>query len=450
MREFTRFGLATGLATLLALGLASCGGSGGGSQAPRISYDSVVSFGDSLSDPGAYKVGPVAAAGGGLFTVNGITGAIGSDPAPSYTWAQLVAAAAVGTPSCAARTGGFGVGVSTVTGCTNYAQGGSRVSNSAGTGYDGANGPMTEQVVLQVTHYLNSTGGRFTGRELVTVQGGANDLFAQSGTLATNAQLAGAQAGAAAFVTNLAQLLAAGATNPATAAPAIATALATEAAREGSTDSSIVAAGVTAAVLAGNTAAISSAVYGPMVITASSAATTAGLAAAASYVTNTGAPIAIAGMVTAAVELGNSVKGMVSNGATRVVVTNLPDVSLTPYALALDSSSRQLVSAMTQAFNARLSAELAGAPGVLFVDVYTENQRQVASPSQFGLSNVTTPACATGPSNPSGTSLLCNSSNLIAGDNSRYLFADGVHPTPYGHKLLSQLVVKQLVLAGWL
>ena len=83
MRQFTRFGLATGLATLLALGLASCGGSGGGSQAPRISYDSVVSFGDSLSDPGAYKVGPVAAAGGGLFTVNGITGAIGSDPAPS-------------------------------------------------------------------------------------------------------------------------------------------------------------------------------------------------------------------------------------------------------------------------------------------------------------------------------------------------------------------------------
>jgi phospholipase/lecithinase/hemolysin len=25
-----------------------------------------------------------------------------------------------------------------------------------------------------------------------------------------------------------------------------------------------------------------------------------------------------------------------------------------------------------------------------------------------------------------------------------------VHPTPYGHKLLAQLVTKELVLAGWL
>jgi phospholipase/lecithinase/hemolysin len=105
---------------------------------------------------------------------------------------------------------------------------------------------------------------------------------------------------------------------------------------------------------------------------------------------------------------------------------------------------------MTQAFNASLRAELAGVSGVLFVDVYTENQRQVANPSQFGLSNVTTAACATGPSNPTGSSLFCNASNLIAGNTSRYLFADGVHPTPYGHKLLSQLIIKQLVLAGWL
>jgi phospholipase/lecithinase/hemolysin len=49
-----------------------------------------------------------------------------------------------------------------------------------------------------------------------------------------------------------------------------------------------------------------------------------------------------------------------------------------------------------------------------------------------------------------GSSLVCNSSNLIAGDTSRYLFADSVHPTPYGHKLLAQLVTKELILAGWL
>jgi phospholipase/lecithinase/hemolysin len=53
-------------------------------------------------------------------------------------------------------------------------------------------------------------------------------------------------------------------------------------------------------------------------------------------------------------------------------------------------------------------------------------------------------------SNPSGSSLFCNPSNVIAGDTSRYLFADGVHPTPYGHKLFAQFVNKELVLAGWL
>jgi phospholipase/lecithinase/hemolysin len=443
MRQFKRYGLATGLATLLVLGVAGCGGSDTGNQTPRVNYSSVVSFGDSLSDPGAYKVGPVAAAGGGLFTVNGITGAVGADPTPTYTWAQLVAAAVVGTPSCAARTGGFGVSATTVAGCTNYAQGGSRITNPVGTGYDGANGAMTEPVVTQVTNFLASTGnGRFTGRELVTVQAGANELFAQSDILTT----AATQAGGATFVSTLAGLLAVDATNPSAAGPIIAAAMATEAADPNSTSDSIVAAGLTAAFAAGNTQVASSAYYLPKVATANSA----GLAAAASYVTNTGGPNAVLAMAAVAVELADSVKGMLESGATKIVVSNLPDVSLTPYALALDSPTRQLVSAMTQAFNASLRAELAGVSGVLFVDVYTENQRQVANPSQFGLSNVTASACATGPSNPSGSSLFCKPSNLIAGNTSRYLFADGVHPTPYGHKLLSQLIIKQLVLAGWL
>ena len=171
-------------------------------------------------------------------------------------------------------------------------------------------------------------------------------------------------------------------------------------------------------------------------------------------------------MVTAATELSNSVKNMLRNGATRIVVSNLPDVSLTPYALGTvtvsngvtDNSTQRLVLAMTEAFNAKLKAELTGLSGVLFVDVFTENQRQVANPAQFGLKNVTDTACnlnygvnplAT-PGNADGSSLACNTGNLIAGDTSRYLFADGVHPTPYGHKLLAQLITKELVIAGWL
>jgi phospholipase/lecithinase/hemolysin len=173
-------------------------------------------------------------------------------------------------------------------------------------------------------------------------------------------------------------------------------------------------------------------------------------------------------MVTAATELAASVRNMISKGATRVVVVNLPDVSKTPYALSTisgsDNSTQQLVLAMTTAFNSTLQAGLAGTSGVLFVDAFSENQRQIANPAHYGLTNVTAMACnlnygvnplATS-GNADGSSLVCKASNpglpgnLIAGDTSRYLFADSVHPTPYGQKLLAQYVTKALVIAGWL
>lgn len=464
MRTLTRYGLAAGIAAVLIVGLAGCGGQISGNQGTKVSYSTVVSFGDSLSDAGAYKVGAINAVGGGLFTVNGITGAVGSDPAPSYTWAQLVAAAAVGNVNCAARTGGFGVAVTTVAGCTNYAQGGSRVTDPSGTGHAG--GALTEPIVTQVSNYLNTmSGGRFSGNELVTVQGGANELFAQADILTQAATAEGNRVGATTFSTTLVGLLAAGATNPATAAQAIGLAMATEAARSGSTSDSIVNAAIVAAVTAGYTSAASSSVYGPIVASAQTAAVAAGNAAGAQYAATTGAGIALAGMAAAATQLSDSVKNMIALGAKHVVVTNLPDVSLTPYAYSTitvtngvtDNSTQQLVLAMTRAFNEKLKADLTGVSKVLFVDVFTENQKQIASPSQFGLSNVRDVACnlsygvnplAT-PTSP-GSSLACNSSNLITGNTSRYLFADGVHPTPYGHKLLAQLVTKELVLAGWL
>lgn len=452
MREFTRYRLAVGLSSLLVFGLAGCGGSETGNQSLRASYSAVVSFGDSLSDPGAYKVGAIAAAGGGLFTVNGITGPVGFDPTPSYTWAQLIAAAVTGTPSCAARTGGFGVAVVTVPGCTNYAQGGSRVTNPIGTRH--ADGALTEPLVTQIANYLGSTAnGQFTGQELVTIQGGANELFAQADILTKAAQAEGNKAGASTFSTTLVGLLAAGANNPATAAQAIGLAMATEAARPGSDTNSIVAAAIAAAAIQpGNSTVAAPSSWGPMVAAATSAAESAGLAAGNQYAATTGAQIALTGMVTAAAELSASVKNMLSKGARRIVVSNLPDVSLTPYALSTvttnagvkNDSTQKLVLAMTQAFNEKLKADLAGVSGVLFVDVFTENQRQIANPAQFGLTNVKDTACQ------QDNSLLCNVRNLIAGDTSRYLFADSVHPTPYGHKLLAQLITKELALAGWL
>ena len=52
---------------------AACGGGGSGDQSTRVGFTSLVSFGDSLSDVGTYKVGTIAAVGGGKWTVNSST-----------------------------------------------------------------------------------------------------------------------------------------------------------------------------------------------------------------------------------------------------------------------------------------------------------------------------------------------------------------------------------------
>lgn len=461
MKQFKLLSAALGAALLVA----ACGGGGGdGNQAPAVTYTAVVSFGDSLSDSGTYNVGPIKASGGGMFTVNGIVGAIGSEPVPSYNWAQLVSAAAIGKPSCSAHTGGFGVARSAlIAGCTNYAQGGARVAdpkgvgNSVGTGYIA--GPMTEPVTTQIANFL-ADGGTFTGKELVTVLAGANDLFG-----ATDAIKAGATAaGSSAFVQSLVSQLASGATTPTTAAAAI---LGAVVALPAGTSSTVLVgtAVATAAAQAGNSAVASPAVYGPMVATAQAAATTAGN----TYASTTGAVAAMTSMATAATTLATSVKGILASGAKYVLVVNVPDVSQTPMATATitynadgtvkDNSQQKLVLALITQFNTTLQTALNGTAGVVFVDAFAENQRQLADPAHYALTNVKNVACnltlpgnilATSTTTADGSSLVCNSKNLIAGDTSRYLFADNVHPTPYGHKLLAQYAIKGLILAGWL
>jgi hypothetical protein len=450
-----RFVKQLALGSITALLLAACGG--GSEQAAKVTYSSVVSFGDSLSDPGAYKVGPIALAGG-MFTVNGITGAIGASTAPSYVWPQLVAAAIVGTPSCAARVG-FAGAVAPVPGCTNYAQGGSRVTDANGSGH--STGALTEPVVAQIQNFLAlpANAGKFKGTELITVQGGANDMFAQADILTAAATAAGTAAGNAAFMPAIISRLSAGAptgTTRTAAQTAITTAVV--GASSGTATQMIgaaIAAALTDAGTNGYTNAIANAAAADsgaaLVAGATADASAAGATAGASYAAGTGAVIALANMSTAGKELADAVKSMLANGAKKIVVLNIPDASQTPYGVSAGPQQQPLILAMTQSFNARLKAELAGVSGVLFIDAFAENQKQFSTPAQFGLTNVKDKVCKVDSvTNPTGSSLFCNPTNVITGDTSRYLFADGVHPTPYGHKLLAQFVNKELVLAGWL
>jgi outer membrane lipase/esterase len=372
--------------------LAACGGGSAGDQSPRVAFKSMVSFGDSLSDVGTYRVGTIAAIGGGEFTVNG--------PAPR-NWTEFIAADIQVAQPCAAQTGllpnipGFvGAPVTNVPACTNYAQGSSRVTGifapSSATlqaaPFNQVNlGLLAVPVATQMAAHLAKVGGAYSGTELVTVLAGGNDVFMNVNGVAS------------------------------------------------------AAAGGAAAVGAAITAGWSTTVQG-QVATGGAAATNAAISAA------------LAAMAQAGTDLAGLVKTQVlAKGAKFVVVVNLPDVSETPFALSLDAQTRGLINTMSTTFNAQLQSGLAGT-SVVLVDAYTQGRDQFANPAQYSLTNVSTPACSTtSPANPlGGSSLGCTAASTIPGDTSRFLFADTVHPTPYGYQLLAQFVAVQMAKAGWI
>ena len=386
-----------------ALVLTGCGGGGGETSSNSVGFTSMVSFGDSLSDVGAYKVGNVAAAGGGKWTVNSAT---------SQNWTELIAAQYKLPAPCPAQTGLPSlipqlppVAVQNFSACRNYAQGSSRVTSPAGPGSFAIQqavlqatgspvaaaqaaglGLMALPVVNQMANHLTNVGGSYSGKELVTIFAGGNDVFLNlNGVSSASAGGAGA-VGAAQF---------------AGWSPA-----------------------VQSAVAAGGAAAV-----------------------------NAAAQAAVAGMAQAATELVAAVNTQVlAKGAKYVVVLNVPDVSTTPFGAALDASTKGLIVNMTTAFNNTLSQGLAGKPGIVMVDANTQGRDQIANPAAYALSNVTTAACSkTSPANPlGGSSLTCTASSLVPGDTSKYLFSDDVHLTPYGYQLLAQFVTKNLATAGWL
>jgi phospholipase/lecithinase/hemolysin len=161
----------------------------------------------------------------------------------------------------------------------------------------------------------------------------------------------------------------------------------------------------------------------------------------------------------AGAELAGYVNQLIlAKGATHVVVVNLPDVSLTPYAINNGPAAQALVKQMTQAFNGQLQAGLTPSDSLLFVDAFSASEDQAAHPAQYGLSNVTSPAC-----DPAvvSSSLICTKQTLIstllptpstapAIAANGYEYADSVHPTPFGYSLLATLVAENLAIKGWL
>jgi len=432
------------LATALAAAafLSGCGGNDAGDQSPRVAFTQMVNFGDSLSDVGTYKTAIIGANGGGHYSINGDLSAAGL---PYTNWTEYLAATLHLTQPCAAETGLASVGAlfflaqatTDSSTCLNYAQGGAEVTNPYGPGNaylytqygstSGELGQLTKPVHDQIAAYL-AAHTAFSDSQIITVLAGGNDLFIDR-ALTVDAQTQGAL-----------EAEQAGQITPTAAA----------------------------ALIAGY------------------------------------ASTAVAQMTLAGNQLATLITGqIIANGGTHVVVVNLPDVSLTPdntqwlttgAGYYVDPIHPHLTLDMTNAFNTALAAGLnvttvngnavSSLPEVDFVDAFTASDAQASNPSAYGLTNITTPACllpaatatplASAPTPaptgltvpgvgwiPLASSLFCTNNTLIATDTANatatdptgllhYLYADDVHPTPYGYRLLAELVGEQIAIKGWL
>jgi outer membrane lipase/esterase len=123
-----------------------------------------------------------------------------------------------------------------------------------------------------------------------------------------------------------------------------------------------------------------------------------------------------------------------SAGATRVIYSNLPDLGKVPQFSTTQLAG--LATQMTTGYNAAVATQL-NAWGVHIFDTAALINQVVASPSTYGFTNATSPACTsyTTPGNPATVSaLICSPTTLVApGADVSYVFADGVHPTAHAH-----------------
>lgn len=460
------------LAALAAAVLAACGGgsSSGGDQSTKVKFTRQVSFGDSLSDVGTYAVGTVAALGGGKYTVNSV-------PASAQNWTELMAAS-LGLPApCPAETGlngfagaGFAVAPTMHANCYGYGQGGARVTDPNGPGSAGLAGDLggsatlgqlTVPVKTQISNFLAANGGSFSSGDVVFVLAGANDVFVQLATLKANATAAGTAAVTAKVTAQVQADIGGGKCTP---TDSQATNCQTQAEGELWQASLGSTAAITAAVTAQVQADIAAKTCTPTDAQASNCQaqaeaelvtaylTSVGNAAGQAYAAGTGATNAVTAMGQAGGELAAYINQLIlANGATHVVVVNIPDIGTTPFGDSLDSGTLTLVNTMVSTFNSQVQSGVGSSANVLYVDANTQSHLNTQNPGQYGITNVTTPACNLASSaNPLGSSLVCTTNNTISGDVSHYLFADMVHPTPYGYSLLAKYVSTEMALRGWL
>ncbi|NMG00644.1 autotransporter domain-containing protein [Aromatoleum toluolicum] len=149
-------------------------------------------------------------------------------------------------------------------------------------------------------------------------------------------------------------------------------------------------------------------------------------------------------IVTAASDQVAAIGALKAAGARYILVSTLPDVGATPFGASVGPVNAAGITALSSAYNQVLYGGLAAARiQVIPLDTFALLREVGADPARYGFANVTVPACGATPS------LLCTAADFVVpGAEQSFLFADGVHPTTAGHRLIADYALGVLRAPG--
>jgi phospholipase/lecithinase/hemolysin len=134
----------------------------------------------------------------------------------------------------------------------------------------------------------------------------------------------------------------------------------------------------------------------------------------------------------------SAIGSLAADGAKNFLVLTLPDLGLTPEAIAGGPAVQFGASALAEQFNSALISSVdaiasADSLNLSTLDTYSLRDKIVANPLSYGFTNVTDP-CVTGATDYVGGTACA--STVAAQD--KYLFWDNLHPTEAGHAIVAE------------
>lgn len=154
---------------------------------------------------------------------------------------------------------------------------------------------------------------------------------------------------------------------------------------------------------------------------------------------------------TAATTLAQLVTQIVQNGATHVVVVNLPNIGLSPDGLSQSDGGANLTQ-LSQLFNSTLTSALQtdGVQSkVIQIDAYTWLNGIIQNFQANGFTVSNTGVACDPNKTPNQTALLCSPATYVTSNaDQTYMFADALHPTTHLHTLFAQYVEQQIAASG--